>query len=408
MKIRSITAFIPVSWPVDEGTIASCSRFLTDARLRLTDAGFEVQMVSMATPPFLDVVGDPDATVLLDFAQTVDAMAAKHHIDAVSIGPVVATTPLSLLMPIHALPKLIAKTERIYSGVMFADEKSGINFSAAYVFAEMIQRVAQSTAEGMGNLRLGAMANVPPHIPYFPAAYHQGGPSSFSIATEAADLALDIINTTQSLAEVRQRLVKTIEGIVTDILSVADNLVDDHQIRFNGLDFSLAPSAAKGLSIGAAIEKLGVDAFGGSGSLFASAFLANCIQRVTMPRIGFSGLMLPVLEDEVLAQRAAEGRFSVNDLLLYAAVGGAGPDAVPIPGNTNPDEMAAIFLDLAALAISLGKPLMARLVPIPDRAVGEKVSLDANRFASSRVLPVKNLGAEALFKRTTFLQFKHI
>jgi hypothetical protein len=94
-------------------------------------------------------------------------------------------------------------------------------------------------------------------------------------------------------------------------------------------------------------------------------------------------------------------------LLLYAAVGGTGPDAVPIPGNTNPDEMAAIFLDLAALAISLGKPLMARLVPIPDRAVGEKVSLDANRFASSRVLPVKNLGAEALFKRTTFLQFKH-
>ena len=82
--------------------------------------------------------------------------------------------------------------------------------------------------------------------------------------------------------------------------------------------------------------------------------------------------MLPVLEDEVLAQRAAEGRFSVNDLLLYSAVCGTGLDTVPIPGSTTPDEMAAIFLDMATLAIALDKPLTARLMPIPGLAVGRK------------------------------------
>src|SRR5688500_12981755 len=98
MKIRSVTAFTNVTWPLDEGSIAGVGRFLTDARLRLIDAGLEIQTVRLATPPFLDVVGDPDTKVLLEFAHTLEEMASKYHIDFVSIGPVVATTPLALLM----------------------------------------------------------------------------------------------------------------------------------------------------------------------------------------------------------------------------------------------------------------------------------------------------------------------
>ena len=49
---------------------------------------------------------------------------------------------------------------------------------------------------------------------------------------------------------------------------------------------------------------------------------------------GYCGLMLPVLEDPVLAQRAGEGRYSVRDLLLYSSVCGTGLDVVPVPGDT--------------------------------------------------------------------------
>jgi len=59
---------------------------------------------------------------------------------------------------------------------------------------------------------------------------------------------------------------------------------------------------------------------------------------------------------------------------------------------------------LAALAISLDKPLTARLMPIPGLAVGEKVSFDFEYFADSCVLPVKNLGARSLFERSSFLK----
>ncbi len=402
MKIRSITALIPLTWPFDEGSIAGTGRFLTDARLRLAESGYEVQTVRLATPPFLDVIGDPDRQVLLDFAHALEETASRHHINFVSVGPVVATTPLALLMSIHALPQLIAETEKIFSGVLFAADHSGINLAAASAFAEAVLKVSQMTPQGFGNLRLAALANVPPGVPFFPAAYHQGGPATFAIAVEAADLAVSAVSGARSLHEARQRLVEAIEREANRVLEVVDVLVDDHQIRFNGLDFSLAPFPAEAQSIGAAIERLGGGTFGGGGTLFAVSFLTQCIRQATIPRVGFSGIMLPVLEDEILARRAAEGNFSVNDLLLYSAVCGTGLDTIPIPGDTPPEEIAALFLDVAALAVTLGKPLTARLMPMPGLAAGEEISFDFEYFASSRVLPLKGKGAARFFQGNTF------
>jgi uncharacterized protein (UPF0210 family) len=41
--------------------------------------------------------------------------------------------------------------------------------------------------------------------------------------------------------------------------------------------------------------------------------------------------MLPVIEDIVLAQRAMEGRFTVQELLLYSSVSGTGLDVAKFP-----------------------------------------------------------------------------
>ncbi len=404
MKIRSVTAFIPLTWPFDEGSISSAARFLTDARLRFADTGVEVQTVRFATPPFMDVIGDPNPATLLEFARRLEALALKYHVDFVSVGPVVATTPLALLMPIHALPQLITQTERVFSGVLLADSQSGINLAAARAFSETVQEVAHATPNGFGNLRLTAMANVPSGVPYFPAAYHNGGVPCFAIAVEAADLALTALSHSASLTQAQKRLTGSIGKVAVQLMQTADNLVDDHHFGFNGIDFSLAPYPAQSCSIGAAIEQLGIDSFGGSGTLFAAAFLTDAIRQVNMPHYGFSGLMLPVLEDSVLAQRAAEGSFSVHDLLLYSAVCGTGLDTVPIPGNTEPDELAAIFADMAALSVTLNKPLTARLMPMPGMTVGQKVAFDFEYFADSRVLPVKNLGAARLFQQNSFVK----
>ena len=85
---------------------------------------------------------------------------------------------------------------------------------------------------------------------------------------------------------------------------------------------------------------------------------------------------------------------------------GTGLDTIPIPGNTSPDEIAAIYLDMATLAVTLNKPLTARLMPIPGKVVGQKISFDFEYFANSQILPVKNLGVKTLFERNSFFELK--
>src|SRR5260221_4211246 len=97
--------------------------------------------------------------------------------------------------------------------------------------------------------------------------------------------------------------------------------------------------------------------------------------------------MLPVLEDSVLARRAGERPSSLHELLLYSAVCGTGLDTVPLPGDVSEAELAGIYLDVAALSVALnGKPLTARLLPVPGARAGDPTASTFDYFANSRLL----------------------
>ena len=61
------------------------------------------------------------------------------------------------------------------------------------------------------------------------------------------------------------------------------------------------PAPNSDSSIGAAIEQLAGAKFGSSGTLSAAALITEAERSITVKRVGYSGLMLPVLEDLVLA-----------------------------------------------------------------------------------------------------------
>jgi uncharacterized protein (UPF0210 family) len=61
---------------------------------------------------------------------------------------------------------------------------------------------------------------------------------------------------------------------------------------------------------------------------------------------------------------------------------------VPIPGDSTEDEIAAVLFDVAALSVRLGKPLTARLMPIPGKKARDKTNFEFDFFAQSRVLPL--------------------
>ena len=90
----------------------------------------------------------------------------------------------------------------------------------------------------------------------------------------------------------------------------------------------------------------------------------------------------------MLGQRWEEGLLHVHQLLLYSAVCGTGLDTIPLAGNTPLEAIARLLLDVATLAVRLGKPLSARLFPVPDTRAGEKTTFTSPYLTNTVVKDV--------------------
>jgi uncharacterized protein (UPF0210 family) len=95
------------------------------------------------------------------------------------------------------------------------------------------------------------------------------------------------------------------------------------------------------------------------------------VQAVPVKQTGYSGLMIPVLEDTVLTRRWTEGTYGLDSILAYSAVCAGGVDTVPVAGDTSEVAIPRIVGDIATLASKWHKPLAVRLLPAPGRKVGE-------------------------------------
>jgi uncharacterized protein (UPF0210 family) len=407
VNIRSVTCFINVdNLGAAAGAVRQAARLASEVKAVLEAAGFPVQTTRLATQPLSRLPGEP-----LALAAELWPRCADAGFEYLSLGPVLADVPNADLSLLKAIPDLIRATESVFAGVLVArragTERSecsaGIHLGAIRRVAQIVHEIAHSTELGFGNLRLAMLANVGPHAPFFPAAYHDGGPPAIALATESADLAVAAFAQAGSLDEARARLVAAIEAEAARIVAAVEPLAGQHGYRFPGLDFSLAPFPEEARSIGAAVERLGVDRFGAPGTLFVASLLTDCLRQARFPHCGFNGLMLPVLEDATLAARSRKRLFMVNDLLLYSAVCGTGLDTVPLPGDVSEDELGGILLDVATLALRLDKPLTARLMPIPGARAGDLTAFDFEYFANGRVLDVKSFGSRGLFERGDWL-----
>ena len=385
MKIRSITYFIDTGWPLDAAALTRAAAFLRAARPAFEAAGYEVQTARLATIPFPLMLSRPDAEALVALARTLEQAAGDLGYAYVSLGPALPAN----LESYAAIPAALAETQNAFFSGMLTTPGREIHLPAVRAAAQVMHRAAPISPDGFANLRFAALANVPPGSPFFPAAYHVGVSPSFAIATEAADLAVQAFSGGETLSEARQRLISEMEQHAAALSGVAAGLAQKFEAAFGGIDFSLAPFPSEVLSLGKALECLGVPGLGRYGSLAAAAILADTMDKAQFARAGFSGLFLPVLEDAVLAQRASEGLLTVTDLLLYSAVCGTGLDTIPLPGDASAEQLAALLLDLAALSCRLEKPLTARLMPIPGKQAGDPTGFDFSFFANSRVMALR-------------------
>jgi len=382
MKIRSITSFFDPRAPRALEQLDNLAAFAQDGKTLFDQSGIEVQTLRLATVPFPLLYLADDSAGAVGLARSLEADARARGFGYLSLGPALVSRMESFEMIIP----ILEATEIVFVSGIIAMPREGISLPAVQASARIIHRAAQINGDGFSNLRFGALANLGPHGPFLPGAYHEGERPAFAIAVECADLALEAFRRVDSLAEARQNLIAALEDAATAITARAVHLSQEYNLVFKGLDFSLAPYPQEWCSLGGALEALGLPGLGLAGSVAAAAFLADTLDRGRWLKTGFNGLMLPVLEDTVLARRGAEGTLTLKDLLIYSAMCGAGLDTVPLPGDASAEQLEGVLLDMAAIALRLNKPLIARLMPLPGKKAGDPVAFDFEYFSKGAVL----------------------
>ncbi len=399
MYVRSLTVGIDIAWPFSGQPFARAAHFLAAARRRFTDAGLSVQTVRVATQPFPQVLGWDGAGQASALARAAQQACDDEGIEYCSLGHVPAGSGDARAADfLAALPAMIRDTQSISVSAEIANRAGGVDFANVAGAAHAITAIAGAGDGGLGNFRFAAIANCPPNIPFFPAAYHAGGAPRFAIALESADLAVAALSNADP-ARAEAALAATIQAAAGRVEAIATGLAEEYGLGYAGIDLSPAPFPLRERSIGEAVERLGIGGFGSPGTLFAAALITRALRQVQVRRCGFSGLMMPVLEDAVLAQQASAGLFTVSEALLYSAVCGTGLDTIPLPGDVTSGQLEGILLDVAALALALDKPLTARLFPVPGKKAGERTEFDFPYFANSAAMPVGGTGAGELLRR---------
>jgi uncharacterized protein len=381
-KIRAITAFINLDRTQYQPQIADAVKMLKYARTVFESRGFEVQTIRISTQPFPEYTKGLTNEQALAFFRNYDAVAAQEKF-AASIGPAMLNADDSDAQA-DLLAEILKNTKVLSASLVVAGE-DGVRWRAVGAAARVMKKLSD-TEHSQGNFRFSAIALVPPLTPFYPGSYHTGFGHQFAIALESANVVAAAFQGAADLATAKQRLTDALANAAFAIEAQAQRIDRDTGWAYVGMDLSPAPS--KDASIGTALENLTAQPVGSSGTLTAAATVTAAIKDIKVKQTGYSGLMLPVLEDSRLAQRWSEGNISLDALLSYSAVCGTGLDTIPLPGDITEERLDLIIGDMATLAFKWHKPLSARLLPVAGKGPGDVTEFDDPFLVNATLQPL--------------------
>lgn len=381
-KIRAITAFVNLDRTQYQPQIADAVKMLKYARTVFESRGFEVQTIRISTQPFSQYTKGLTNEQALAFFRNYDAVAEEDKFDA-SIGPAMLNGDDGEAQA--GLLAEVLKNTKILNGSLVVAGEDGVRWRAVGAAARVIKKL-EDTEHSQANFRFSAIAMVPPLTPFFPGSYHTGFGHQFAIALESANTVAAAFTNSPDLRTAKEKLTSALASVAFDVEAQAQRIDRDTGWAYVGIDLSPAPS--KDVSIGAALESLSSQPFGSSGTLTAAATVTAAIKDIAVKRTGYSGLMLPILEDSRLARRWSEGNVSIDALLSYSAVCGTGLDTVPLPGEVSEERLDLIIGDMASLAFKWHKPLSARLLPVTGKGPGDMTEFDDPGLVNATIQPL--------------------
>lgn len=376
MKIRTITTGIPL--PFSPYQLQRAAKFNAACQTYFEANGYDVQTTRVSCQIWNEA-RDIDTILRLE------SDARTLGIEFINLGTIL---PNKRYTEAHLarVADVIIQSEIIFATVTLTTQSGQIASGIAESTAKVIQQIAHQTEAGYGNLRFAALMNCPPNTPFFPAAFWHDTRTNFGIGWQAADLVQHAFTDAPNLESGLQNLKTVMEAEGQKIVALAQTLAEAWGIKFVGIDVSPAPMHDE--SIAYAMEEQLPGYFGERGTLTVAAGLTKTLRALALPLCGYSGLMLPVLEDVGLGKRREAGYFNLDSLLLYSAVCGTGLDTIPIPGDASTSQLTAILTDVAMLSTQLSKPLSVRLFPVPGRNAGDMTHFESPYLTNTTVLSI--------------------
>jgi uncharacterized protein (UPF0210 family) len=364
--VRTITAFINLDRSQYQLQFAETAKFLGYAKTVFESRGYTVETLRIVTQPFPEYTKGLSTDDAVRFFKNLDGLADQNHV-RLSIGSAYLAGNDGDAQA-DLLAAVLQNTKNIFGSLKVTND-AGINWPAVNAAARLIKNLSQTTDHSEGNFHFAANASVPPYSPFFPGAYHTGAGHQFAIGLASAGLLTTAAQNAPDLASARRQIVDAFYNAAFDVEDAALRVDREQGWIYMGLD--LSPASSQGASIGAAIEAISKQPLGASGTMTAVGVITSALKDIGARRTGYSGVMLPVLEDPTLADRWNQGRLSLDQLLSYSAVCATGLDTIPLPGDTTVEDLARVIGDVATLSVKWNKPLSARLLPVKEKRAGE-------------------------------------
>jgi len=381
-RIRAVTAFIEIDPNNYVARVEEAQRFLATAKESLNKAGFEGAGGRITTQPFPQYTKGMKTEEAVALIAKLREAASKER-SGLNIGAAMVhdnDDPAAASLLVEILSKV-----NVNANLITADEQ-GIHWNSIRQAAKVIKGLAERSPHGDGNFNFGAIAMMKPYGPYYPGSYHLARGHAFAIAMEGAEVVGDVFRQYRDPVEAEKHLAAVLNNYAKQVEAVATQVARDTGWTYEGIDATPAPLGDR--SIAAAIEEFLGAPFGSVGTETASGIITRAVQSVMVKRTGYSGLMIPIMEDNLLAKRWSEQTFTLDSILAYSAVCAGGVDTLPLPGDISEEQIARILGDVAWLAYRWNKPLAARLLPAPGKRVGDQTEFTNANLARTIIQPL--------------------
>ncbi|MBN2467738.1 MAG: PFL family protein [Deltaproteobacteria bacterium] len=354
------------------------------------------------------------APQLVTIAATLDEVAHKVNVDFIGGFTALVEKGFSRgdVALIESIPDALSTTERVCASVNVASTAAGINMDAVGLMGQTVKNTAQQTSkrDGVACGKLCIFANIPQDIPFMAGAYLgvgepetvvNVGVSGPGVVKKAIDRALDA-NPSLNLGELSEIIKRTAYKVTRVGELIGREVARQLSVPFGVVDLSLAPSPTVGDSVGEIFQSLGLLSIGVPGSTALLALLNDAVKKggsfASSYVGGLSGAFIPVSEDLNISGAVRNGLLSLDKLEALTSVCSVGLDMVAIPGDTSPETISAIIADEMAIGVINRKATAARLIPVPGKKAGDKVSF-GGLLGEATIIPVHNNAGSANFIR---------